>query len=174
TVSLAARARRLALYHHEPLRDDEHVDFVVQAARQQAGGSLEVFAAAEGQTVDVVPTAAPRKAAAPAPLAAEMSVPDEMLDQTVLVALDEPDLRERLMEAVMADGLKLATAGDRDAVCKPPSPAPSLLMLGHCLGGRDGLEVARAVRNGADGYDKDVPIVLVAANEAEANRLAGA
>jgi DNA-binding response OmpR family regulator len=101
-------------------------------------------------------------------------VPDEMLDQTVLVALDQPDLRERLMEAVMADGLKLWTADDRDAVFKPPSPAPSLLMLGHRLGGRDGLEVARAVRNGADGYDKDVPIVLVAGNEAEANRLAGA
>src|SRR5207237_519152 len=51
---------------------------------------------------------------------------------------------------------------------------PSLLMLGSRLGGRDGLEVARAVRKGGDGGDKDVPIVLVAASEAEADRAAGA
>jgi phosphoribosyl 1,2-cyclic phosphodiesterase/DNA-binding NarL/FixJ family response regulator len=174
-VSLEARARRLALFHHDPMRDDDAVGYVVEAARAQAGGALDVFAAAEGMTLDVAPTAAPRAPAAEAPIAAKMSVPDEMLDQTVLIALDEPDLRERLMEAVMADGLKLVTAGDSDAVLKPsPAGPPSLLMLGSRLGGRDGLEVARAVRKGGDGADKDVPIVLVAASETEADRAAGA
>jgi phosphoribosyl 1,2-cyclic phosphodiesterase/DNA-binding NarL/FixJ family response regulator len=174
-VSLAARARRLALFHHDPLRDDDAVGYVVAAARVQAGGALDVFAAAEGMTVEVAPTAAPRAAATAAPIAAQTSVPDEMLDQTVLLALDEPDLRERLMEAVMADGLKLTTANDADAVLKPaPAGPPSLLMLGSRLGGRDALEVARCVRKGIDGSDKDVPIVLVAANEAEADRAAGA
>lgn len=174
-VSLAAGARRVALYHHDPMRDDDAVGYVVQAARAQAGSALDVFAAAEGMTVEVVPTAAPRRPAAPAPIAAKTSVPDEMLDQTVLVALDDQDLRERLMEAVMADGLKLTTAADSDTVLKPaPGGPPSLLMLGHRLGGRDGLQVARAVRKGTEGYDKEVPIVLVAANEAEADRAAGA
>jgi DNA-binding response OmpR family regulator len=126
--------------------------------------------------LDVTPTAAPRAPAAEAPMAASISVPDEMLDQTVLVALDDPELRERLMEAVMADGLKLATAVDAQTVMKPPAAAPpSLLMLGRRLGGRDGLEVARAVRKGSvEGYDKDVPIVLVASNESQADRSAGA
>ena len=175
TVSLAAKARRLALYHHDPMRDDEQVGYLVQAAQQQAGSSLEVLAAAEGMTLDLVPSAPPRSPAAQAPIAARTSVPDEMLDQTVLVALDEPQLRERLMEAVMADGLKLTTAADSDAVLRPPPTAsPSLLMLGHRLGGRDGLELVRAVRKGVEAYDKDVPIVLVAASEAEADREAGA
>jgi phosphoribosyl 1,2-cyclic phosphodiesterase/DNA-binding response OmpR family regulator len=174
-VSLAAKARRLALYHHDPMRDDEALGYLVQAARQRAGAALEVFAAAEGLTLEVTPTAAPRAPAAPAVIAAQTSVPDEMLDQTVLVALDQPDLRERLMEAVMADGLKLATAAEADAVLSAPAGAPpSLLMLGHRLGGRDGLEVARAVRKGPNGYDRDLPIVLVAASEAQANRAAGA
>ena len=175
TVSLAAKARRLALYHHDPMRDDEQVGYLVQAAQQQAGSSLEVLAAAEGMTLDLVPSAPPRAPAAQAPIAARTSVPDELLDQTVLVALDEPQLRERLMEAVMADGLKLTTAADSDAVLKPrPTAPPSLLMLGHRLGGRDGLDLVRAVRKGVEAYDRDVPIVLVAATEAEADREAGA
>jgi phosphoribosyl 1,2-cyclic phosphodiesterase/DNA-binding response OmpR family regulator len=174
-VSRVAGARRLALYHHDPMRDDDALGFVVEAARAQAGSALDVFAAAEGMTLDVMPMAAPRAPAAEPPITAETNVPEEMLDQTVLLALDQPDLRERLMEAVMADGLKLATAPDTDAVLKPsPAGTPSLLMLGSRLGGRDGLEVARAVRNGADVGDKDLPIVLVAANEAEADRAAGA
>src|SRR6185295_16112752 len=159
----------------DPMRDDDALGYVVEAAQAQAGPALDVFAAAEGMTVDVTPSAVPRAPAAKAPITARTSVPEEMLDQTVLLALDQPDLRERLMEAVMADGLKLATAPDTDAVLKPsPDGAPSLLMLGSRLGGRDGLEVARAVRNGGEVGDKDLPIVLVAANEAEADRAAGA
>ncbi|HEU5196294.1 MAG TPA: MBL fold metallo-hydrolase [Methylomirabilota bacterium] len=175
SVSRAARARRLALYHHDPMRDDQQIGDLAEAAQQQAGSGLEVFAAAEGMVVDMTPSARPQAAVATAPVAARTSVPDEMLDQTVLVALDQPELRERLMEAVMADGFKLTTAADSDAVLKPAPAAPaSLLMLGRRLAGRDSLELVRAVRRGVDAYDKDVPIVLVAASEAEADRAAGA
>ncbi len=51
----AAGAQRLVLFHHDPLRDDAALDLVVAAARRQAGPDLEVTAAAEGQTLDVVP-----------------------------------------------------------------------------------------------------------------------
>src|SRR5262249_56715131 len=54
--ALAAGARRLALFHHDPLRDDEAVDRLVDVCRQRvlrAGGTLEVFAAAEGQTLEL-------------------------------------------------------------------------------------------------------------------------
>src|SRR6185295_8829751 len=46
-----AGARRLVLFHHDPLRDDVGLDQVVAAARLQGGPALEVTAAAEGQTV---------------------------------------------------------------------------------------------------------------------------
>jgi hypothetical protein len=49
--AVAARAKRLALTHHDPLRDDEAVDRVVEMCRRRAsaaGSGLEVFAAAEG------------------------------------------------------------------------------------------------------------------------------
>ncbi|PYM24687.1 MAG: phytochrome sensor protein [Candidatus Rokuibacteriota bacterium] len=174
TVARAAQARRLALFHHDPMRDDDALDVLVEAARHMAGSSVEVFAAAEGMTVDVVPTATPRGATSPAPLGATTRVPADMLAQTVLVGIDEPTLRGRLIEAVHADGLGLTTATDVDTVFEQARVAsPSLILLGRRLGGRDGLEAARALRK-AEAFTKDVPIVLVAAREDEADRTAGA
>jgi len=46
-------ARRLALFHHDPLHDDAAVASILEDARSQAGGSLEVEAAREGQTVEL-------------------------------------------------------------------------------------------------------------------------
>jgi len=50
-----AGARRLALFHHEPEHSDEQMDAVVREARAFAArtGRLEVFAAAEGQTLNL-------------------------------------------------------------------------------------------------------------------------
>jgi phosphoribosyl 1,2-cyclic phosphodiesterase len=53
-VAIMAGVRRLALYHHDPLHDDDTVDRIVDYCRArvaEAGASLEVFAAAEGQEV---------------------------------------------------------------------------------------------------------------------------
>jgi phosphoribosyl 1,2-cyclic phosphodiesterase len=50
--AIAARAKRLALTHHDPHRDDEAVERIVEMCRRRAGAAgsgLEVFAAAEGQ-----------------------------------------------------------------------------------------------------------------------------
>src|SRR5262249_32614700 len=52
--ALAAGAKRLALFHHDPLRDDDALDGLVEICRQRvaaAGGGLEVLAAAEGQVL---------------------------------------------------------------------------------------------------------------------------
>jgi phosphoribosyl 1,2-cyclic phosphodiesterase len=46
-------ARRLALFHHDPLHDDAAVAAILEDARSQAGGSLEVTAAREGHTVEL-------------------------------------------------------------------------------------------------------------------------
>src|SRR4029453_19619314 len=49
---------------------------------------------------------------------------------------------------------------------------PSRVLLGRRVGGRDGLEVCRAVRG--NGATRDLPVVIVAAGETEADRAAGA
>jgi ribonuclease BN (tRNA processing enzyme) len=45
-----AWARRLALFHHDPDRTDQQIDATVA---DLAGGTVEVFAAAENQSVEL-------------------------------------------------------------------------------------------------------------------------
>jgi phosphoribosyl 1,2-cyclic phosphodiesterase/DNA-binding response OmpR family regulator len=178
-VAGAAGARRLALFHHDPLRDDEAIDRLVADARRRAGEAglrLDVFAGADGQTIDVAPTAGARHHAQTSPLAAaEATVPVDLLARSVLVALDDATIRERLAEVVRADGLALVTAENGDEVLAIARNTPlSVLLLGRRLGGRDGLEICREIRQSTAGYAKELPIVVVAASEAEADRTAGA
>ena len=60
-VSLGRHAgvKRIALTHHDPLRDDDAVDRLVadvRAGLRESAPSLDVFAAAEGQVVEVEPS----------------------------------------------------------------------------------------------------------------------
>jgi DNA-binding response OmpR family regulator len=162
------------LFHHDPLRDDAALDLVVAAARRQAGPDLEVTAAAEGQALDVVPTSVVPGPDRAAPVAAEAAPPREMLARSVLVALDPGPLREQLLAAVHADDLTLVTPADAaDVVALVREAPPSVLLLGRRIGGRDGLEVCRALRATPEGAAAALPVVIVAAGEAEADRTGG-
>ncbi len=182
TTARAAGAQRLVLFHHDPLRDDAALDLLVAAARRQAGPGLDVTAAAEGQTLDVVPTSVVPGPERAAPVAAEAAPPREMLARSVLVALDPGARREQLLEALHADDLTVVIPADAaDLVALARATPPSLLLIGRRLGGRDGLEVCRALRAvpgdpaAAPGSPAaSLPIVIVAAGEAEVDRPAGA
>ncbi len=53
-VALLGSAKRLALFHHDPMHDDDCIDGLVAFCRARAaehGSALDVFAAAEGQEV---------------------------------------------------------------------------------------------------------------------------
>jgi DNA-binding response OmpR family regulator len=170
-----AGARRLALFHHDPLRDDGALDRLIVAARARAAGSpFDVLAASEGLVIDVTPAARTSAAAGASP-AAQTPVPAELLDQSVLVALADAALGERLAEAVRADGLTLVTAADGEEVLTlVRTHPPSLLLIGRWLGSRDALELCRALRKSDGGPGQELPIVIVAAHEGEADRAAGA
>ena len=49
-LAVRAEARRLALFHHDPDRTDDQIDAIVA---DLAGGTVDVFAAAEDQCVDL-------------------------------------------------------------------------------------------------------------------------
>lgn len=55
-VAVAAHARRLALFHHDPSRDDDMLERMEERARTRTtarSSSLEIFAAAEGQEIEL-------------------------------------------------------------------------------------------------------------------------
>jgi phosphoribosyl 1,2-cyclic phosphodiesterase len=53
-LGLAAGARRLALFHHDPAHEDPEIDAMVERCRgivRAAGASMEVFGASEGEVI---------------------------------------------------------------------------------------------------------------------------
>jgi len=55
-IAVLGDAKKLALYHHDPTRRDDAVDEIVASARRRIaayGSAIEVFGAAEGQTVEL-------------------------------------------------------------------------------------------------------------------------
>jgi CheY-like chemotaxis protein len=163
----AAGARRLALFHHDPLRTDEAVDRVLEACRRRAaagGGGLEVFAAAERQVIDLgaAEISAPRvppTAEASAPVGPAGLTPGSM---TVLVVDDDPDILRLLTMTLGSEGFRLLSASDGDtALGIARAERPDLLLLDWNMPGRDGLEVCRTLRADPDPRLRDMPIVLL-------------
>lgn len=55
-IAVLGGAKRLAIFHHDPLRGDEQVDQIVARARARAdayGSDMRVFGAAEGDTIEL-------------------------------------------------------------------------------------------------------------------------
>lgn len=177
--ALAAGAKRLALFHHDPLRRDEALDRLLEACRQRAaanGGTLDVFAAAEGQVIELatreIPTrGAPGQPEAPAvaAMASAGSTPP-----TVLIADDDPDILRLLTMTLRSEGFRLLSASDGDTALEIARvERPDLVLLDWNMPGRDGLEVCRALRAESDPRLRDVPVVLLTAQAGAEDTAAG-
>jgi len=171
--ALAARARRLALYHHEPMRNDDGVDTLLETCRRRAaaaGGRLEVFAAAEGQVIELsqgagATAASARPAAAPASGARA---------ETILVADDDPAIVMLLRATLESDGFRVVTASNGNAALDlARAERPALLLLDWQMPGASGVEVTRALRSDANSEVRAVPVVLITAQSGAENTAAG-
>jgi hypothetical protein len=81
--ALVSDAKRLALFHHDPLREDEAVDRLQMACRQRAaasGSGLYIFAAAEGQELELG-----RRELSPSPVISATDTPTVDLRRSVAV-----------------------------------------------------------------------------------------
>jgi CheY-like chemotaxis protein len=162
--ALAAGAQRLALCHHDPLRDDESLDDLVEVCRQRvraARTGLDVFAAAEGQVVELVSSGGARRAAGPAaPPVVPALVPSD--GQTILIADDDPAVLQLLLLTLQPDGFRLLTASDgQAALAMARQERPDLIVLDWHMPEADGVEVTRALRADPDPLLRDVPVVLI-------------
>jgi CheY-like chemotaxis protein/phosphoribosyl 1,2-cyclic phosphodiesterase len=167
--ALAAGVKRLALFHHDPLRDDAAVEQLVERCRQRnVAGGLDIFAAAEGQTIEL----AERQAVAPhAARQPESSIAEGVgaPSATILLVDDDPDILRLLTMTLRPEGFRLLSASDGNAALKiARAERPDLLLLDWNMPGRNGLEVCRVLRSESDPELRDVPVVLLTAQvEAE-------
>lgn len=166
-IALAAQAKRLALFHHDPWREDEALDHLVEVCRQRISardGVLEVFAAAEGQVIELpeqeVTTAATMERLEPSAVADTAGV--AAIGKTVLIVDDELQIVHLLTATLRQEGYRLLTANDGDSALRVArAERPSLILLDWRMPGRDGLEVCRALRSEADPQLRTVPVVLL-------------
>jgi two-component system response regulator RegX3 len=88
---------------------------------------------------------------------------------TVLVVEDEPALAETVQYSLEREGFRVTVAGDGNrALERFRSEQPSLVLLDLMLPELGGLDVLRIMRG-----ESSVPIVIVTAKDAEADKVAG-
>lgn len=168
-VALAARARRLVLFHHDPGRDDEAVDNLLAAGRARAAGAghhLEVIAGAEGMELTLEETSS---------VTAEEQGPRAPLVPTrarVLIA-DDDDAIARLLETTLRrDGYEVLRAADgAEALRLAGQHRFDLIMLDVQMPHVDGFAVCRVLRG--DKRLERVPIVMLTGLSDADNIMAG-
>jgi CheY-like chemotaxis protein len=172
--ALAASVKRLALFHHDPLRDDAAVDRLVETCRQRAvAGGLEVFAAAEGQIIELAEREVVGPRAERRPEAAFVKGV-EAASGTILLVDDDPDIVRLLTMTLGPEGFRLLSASDGNAALEiTRAERPDLLLLDWNMPGRNGLEVCRALRAELDPDLRNVPVVLLTAQVAAQDTAAG-
>jgi CheY-like chemotaxis protein len=170
--AVAAGARRLALFHHDPLRDDDAVDRLVQVCRRRAGAAesaLEVVGAAEGEDLHLHERDADEGTTS-VPVGPQVKAGP----LTILVADDDPTIVRMLTLALEADGFRVVTANDgKAALDRARHERPALILLDWQMPGADGIEVTRALRREADSVLREVPVVLLTAQSGADNTATG-
>jgi CheY-like chemotaxis protein len=152
-------------------RVDDAVDRPVVEGRARAaarGSSVEIFAAAEGQVVEL-PERARRLDAAESrsdDTARRLMASGATLGtKTVLIVDDAPDIVSLLIRAPQAEGVRLLSSADGDSALRiARAERPDLILLDWILPERNGLDVCRALRDETDTKLSDVPVVLITAN----------
>lgn len=134
-VAREAGAARLALTHHDPTRTDADIDRVLAdiAARHDLGG-MEVFAAAEGQTIElrgdaVAPAADVGRSAEEDAFRADAALGGALSATTILVVAASADVADPLREALDKEQLPYDMVLAYDAERALARERPSLIIL---------------------------------------------
>ncbi len=110
TLAGAARVRRLVLFHHDPQRDDDAVDDLLDRARALAGAagtSLQVDAATEGSVLEI--RGARRHGARPDEAVATVVPTTGDLAVGIAIATRDRSLEGLVEAAATAEGLTVRT-----------------------------------------------------------------
>lgn len=164
-----AGVRKLALTHHDPLRNDEAVDRILESVRArliEEGSSLEVMAASEGVSLDL--RGAPEAASSPGQARFQARTPVDVTAETrpVLLYTSEPKTTAILSEAVILEGLRCQVVEKQaELLQRVIEDNPAVVLIEHRPPDLDGLETARAIRE-REGADRvQVPMVLVSTRD---------
>jgi CheY-like chemotaxis protein/phosphoribosyl 1,2-cyclic phosphodiesterase len=157
-VALAAQAKTLVLFHHDPGRDDAGIDDLTAVAERRVAASgltLRIVAAAEGEELMLAEGAYARTVDVIAPQPARM--PERA---RILVADDDVALVRILETVLRGDGYDVESAFDgMELVKKATATSYDLVLLDIQMPNLDGLSASRQLRT-LDRY-RDTPLVVL-------------
>ena len=159
-----ARVKRVALTHHDPRRDDNAIERLMAVVRQ-ASSSRDVFAAFEGQVVELK-THPGEKVATPScrELQAEMPTERGLAPPAVLLAIAETGTSAAVCEALQAESIRARSLWSiDDAPIDVARDGPSLAIFEHDPPRTDGIGLCRAIRRQAP--EHRLPVLVVAEQE---------
>jgi CheY-like chemotaxis protein/phosphoribosyl 1,2-cyclic phosphodiesterase len=168
-VAVASRARRLALFHHDPFRTDVALDRLLADATARAataGSAIEVLAAAEGMEL-VLAEHGPSVVAERGPQAPLLPTRPR-----ILVAEDDDGVAETLKSVLEDDGYEIRRARDGVEAVNLLGEVPfDLVLLDLEMPGMDGFDVCRAVRS--DKRLDTLPILVLTVHSDPSDIMAG-
>ena len=157
-VALAAGARRLALFHHDPTHDDAALARLEARCRERAaraGGGLDVFAAAEGLELSI------KESGASSPMVADSALARRpVAGGRVLLVSSNPDDVAAIERVLTEAELSVVTVPDmRAALVRGPDVEPDLAIVDARLPDGEGVNLLRplAARVGR----RDLPMLLL-------------
>jgi ribonuclease BN (tRNA processing enzyme)/DNA-binding response OmpR family regulator len=167
-----AQVKKIALTHHDPLRDDDAIDRLVaniQAKLGENASSLDIFAAVEGQVVEVAPSPAKGSARRAGEFQAEMPIELALTERSVLLGIADTKLAAALSETIRAEGVDTKFFSNMDeARTLIAKGRRSLAILEHDPPRIDGLEMCRGIREQENDREHQLPVIMVAAQEDQA------
>jgi CheY-like chemotaxis protein len=166
-VELAQRAqvKTVALTHHDPLRSDSELDQIVEglkATLHAAQSSPVVFAAAEGQPIEVKPSSAQASGPVTGKFQAMTPLEPALAGRCAILGVADASMAAALAKAVRAEGIRAIAFADIEAARELiASERPSLAIIEHSAA-HDGITLCRAIRQ-TEG--DQLPVVIVAEQE---------
>src|SRR5712691_7202798 len=138
----------------------------IRARLRENASSLDVFAAVEGQVVEVAPSPEKGPTWRAGEFPAQTSIEPALAESIVLVGIVDTKMAAAFSEVIRAEGIHVEFFTDPDEARKLiAKDRPSLAILEHDPPRIDGMETCRAIRQQENDREHQVPVVMVAAQE---------
>jgi ribonuclease BN (tRNA processing enzyme)/CheY-like chemotaxis protein len=168
-LSKYAEVKRVALTHHDPLRDDDAIDRLlasIRAGLRENASSLDVFAAVEGQVVEVAPSHEKGPTCRAGEFQAQTPIERALAESVVLVGIVDRTMAAAFSEVIRAEGIHVECFSDLDEAQKLiAKDRPSLAILEHDPPRIDGMETCCAIRQQDSDHEHQLPVVVIASQE---------
>ena len=167
-VARLAKAKRLALTHHDPTRSDVAIDAIVEHLRAQmdASPAPDIFAAAEAQEIELVGSV---ETAATVEAPATSDIRPALAESRALLVVATPARTKMFTDILMSDGVAVSAAAITDAEAVAARIHPSVVVLED----RGDVDIASLAARLRRVGTNETPVILVTGRDDERLMMAG-